>query len=163
MKKSILDVELVNGPLAGESEGEHCANCGGLDDETECLDKVIAWTLGETTKNPTCILALQRTVSKELVLEDPLLGENVGVLSRCTEQGPHVVTQGSLVETTVPHMAWSPCRDVQEKPGWSRMAQHLRVGVQEILVASVVQGAAAHSHEGVRQPYGDGPWVREFI
>ena len=51
MEEGILDIELMNRPLARESQREHCADRGGLDDLTEGFGKVDARTLGEAAKN----------------------------------------------------------------------------------------------------------------
>jgi hypothetical protein len=96
MEEGVLDIELVNWTLARESPREHCVNRGGLDDRTEGLGKVDAQTLGEAVKDPTCLVALQRTVCVELVFEDPLAHDNVG-MSWARNQLPSLVLEkGSM-------------------------------------------------------------------
>jgi len=94
MEESILDIELVNRPLAGESQRENRANCGRFNDWAECLGKVNTRALSEATKNPTCLVTLQRTVGEELVLENPLAGDNVG-MSGARNQIPSLVLKES--------------------------------------------------------------------
>jgi len=69
-------------------------NCGRLDDWAECLGKVNTRALSEATKNPTCLVTLQRTVGEELVLENPLAGDNVG-MSGARNQIPSLVPKES--------------------------------------------------------------------
>ena len=94
MEESILDIELVNRPLAGESQRENRVNCGRLNDWAKCLGKVNTRALSEATKNPTCLVTLQRTVGEELVLENPLAGDNVG-MSGARNQIPSLVLKES--------------------------------------------------------------------
>jgi hypothetical protein len=92
MEEGILNVELVSWPLAGESQREHRADCGRLDDETGGFGKVNARTLGETTKDPTSLVAFQRTIDVKLVLEDPLARDSVG-MSGARNQVPSLVLE----------------------------------------------------------------------
>jgi hypothetical protein len=52
MQEGILDVELVNWPVSGESQAEDSADGGGLHDWTESLIEVNTRALGEATENP---------------------------------------------------------------------------------------------------------------
>jgi hypothetical protein len=92
MKEGVLDVKLVYWPLAGDSQREHCPDGGRLDNRAEGLGKVDARTLGEAAKNPTCLVTLQGTVGMELVLEDPLARDDVG-MSRARDQVPSLVLE----------------------------------------------------------------------
>ena len=51
---------------------------GGLDDWTEVLCKVHTRALSEASNHPTRLVALQSPVGVELVLEDPLAGDDIG-------------------------------------------------------------------------------------
>jgi predicted hydrolase (HD superfamily) len=61
VKKSIVDVELMHGPITGESNIEDCANSGRLDDGDESLIIVDTRTLGEAVK---CALYRSRDPSE---------------------------------------------------------------------------------------------------
>ena len=78
MQKSILDVELMNRPAPRESQREHCVNSGWLHHRTESLREIHTRPLGKTTKNLVHHIPFERPVRPELVLEDPLPGDNVG-------------------------------------------------------------------------------------
>lgn len=52
MEESVLHIQLVNGPAAGESQRQDGVACGGLDDGAESLVEVNARTLGEATEDP---------------------------------------------------------------------------------------------------------------
>lgn len=58
IKEGVLDVELVNQPLAGQGKGQHRAHRGWFDNKAECLIKVDARTLSEPTNDPTCFVTL---------------------------------------------------------------------------------------------------------
>ena len=78
MEEGILNVQLVNGPPARERQGQNCANGRWLDHKTKSLIEVHTWALSEPAKNPASLVPLQRTISLELVLVDPLAGDQIG-------------------------------------------------------------------------------------
>jgi hypothetical protein len=55
VKEGVLYIELVNWPATGEGEGEHCPNCGGLDNRAECLVKVDPRALSKASEDPTSL------------------------------------------------------------------------------------------------------------
>lgn len=78
MEESSFHIKLMNQPTVGERQGQHCANGGGLDDGAENLIKVNAKSLSETPKNPASFVSLKGAISMELVLEYPLVGDDIG-------------------------------------------------------------------------------------
>ena len=92
MEEGVLDVELVDRPVLGVSQGEDGADRGGLDDRAERLVIIHARPLGETTKDPMGLVSFQRTVGVELVLEDPFASDHVR-LGRARDEVPGVVLQ----------------------------------------------------------------------
>jgi hypothetical protein len=61
-----------------ESKGQDGANCCGLHNGAESLIIINVGTLCEPTKNPAGLLTLECPISLEVVLEDPLAGDNIG-------------------------------------------------------------------------------------
>jgi hypothetical protein len=78
MEECIFHIKLMNWPTAGDSQRENCANSSGLHNRAESLIVVNTWALGESTKNPARLVALERTVCLELVFEDPLASHHIG-------------------------------------------------------------------------------------
>ena len=58
---------------------ENRAYHAGLDDWSEGVSEVDASTLSEATNDPTRFIAIKGTIRTELVFEDPLPGNHVGV------------------------------------------------------------------------------------
>jgi hypothetical protein len=58
MKEGVLHIQLMNRPPAGQSQREHGAHSGGLDDGAERLIEVNTRSLGETTENPAGLIPL---------------------------------------------------------------------------------------------------------
>jgi hypothetical protein len=71
MKKSILDVELVNRPGERNSKAEDNTDGLGLDDGTESLVEVDAGLLRESTNHPTGFISREATIGSKFMLEDP--------------------------------------------------------------------------------------------
>ena len=65
MEEGILDIELMDRPVAGE--GEDDANSGELDDMAEGLVVVHVGALGEAPKDPTGLVAVEGAVRGKLV------------------------------------------------------------------------------------------------
>jgi hypothetical protein len=80
MEEGIFHIELLNGPVTGDSSGEHRANSGRFYNRAESLILVDSGALSETPKDPTGLVAIKRPVSTELVCEDPLADDNIGAL-----------------------------------------------------------------------------------
>jgi hypothetical protein len=79
VQEHILHIELVNWLGAGDGQGEHSADSGRLDHRAEGLIVVDAGSLGEVVKNPTNLVLVQGAVRIELVLENLLACDDVGV------------------------------------------------------------------------------------
>jgi hypothetical protein len=68
----------MNRPGAGDGQGEDGADRGRLDHRAEGLIIVDVGSLGEAVKNPASLVPFQGTIGIELVLENPLVGDDVG-------------------------------------------------------------------------------------
>jgi hypothetical protein len=78
MEEGILDVELMDPPVPGEDEGEDGTNGGELDDGAKGLVVVHAGALGEASKDPTGLIAVEGASRCQFVAEKPLAGDHVG-------------------------------------------------------------------------------------
>jgi hypothetical protein len=78
VQKHILHIELVNRPGVRDNQGKHGADCGRVDHQVEGLIIVDTGSLGEATKNPASLVPVQGAVGIELLLENPLAGDEVG-------------------------------------------------------------------------------------
>jgi hypothetical protein len=78
MQKHILHIKLMNRPGAGDGQGEHGADHDQLDHWAKGLNVVDVGSLGEAAKNPVSLVPVQGAVGVELVLENPLAGDDVG-------------------------------------------------------------------------------------
>jgi hypothetical protein len=97
VEEGIFHIELLNGPVTGDSSGEHPANSSRFYSRAESLIIVDSGALSETLKDPTGLVAITGPVSMELVHEDPLAGDNVGALrSRSQFPGP-IADQDSVL------------------------------------------------------------------
>jgi hypothetical protein len=89
VEECIFHVEVMNGPVTGDSSGEHRANSGRFYNWAESLVVVDSGALSETPKDPTGLVAIKSPISTELVREDPLDSDNVGALRSGNQlQGP---------------------------------------------------------------------------
>jgi hypothetical protein len=85
----------MNRPGAGDGQREDGADCGRLDHRAEGLIVVDAGSLGEAAKNPASLVPFQGAVGIELVLENSLVGDDVGA-NGARDKIPSVVgDQGS--------------------------------------------------------------------
>jgi hypothetical protein len=78
MREHILHIELMNRSGVGDGQGEHGADRGWLDHRVEGLIVVDVGLLGKAVKNPASLVPVQETIKNELVLENPLVGDDVG-------------------------------------------------------------------------------------
>ena len=97
MEEGIFHVELLNGPVTGDSNGEHRVNSGRFYNRAESLIVVDSGALSETPKDPTGLIAIKGPVSTELVREDPLTGDNVGALRSGNQLPGPIADQGSVL------------------------------------------------------------------
>jgi hypothetical protein len=79
MEEGILDIELMDRLVPREGEGEDDPNGGELEDGVEGPFVVHSGALGETSKNPTCLVAMEQAIRGQLVAEDPLIVNHIGV------------------------------------------------------------------------------------
>jgi hypothetical protein len=96
VEQDVLDIQLVHRLAPEEGQSQHGANGGGLHDEAESLIVVHTGALGEPTKDPACLVPVQRAIRLELVLEDPLARHHIDS-TWSWYQVPGVVGQQSLV------------------------------------------------------------------
>ena len=77
MKEGVLYIELMNGPVLGESQRQDSANCDGLDNRAECLIIINTRSLCEPPKNPSILVPIQWAICMKLVTIDPFPGHQV--------------------------------------------------------------------------------------
>jgi hypothetical protein len=78
VKKRVLHVQLMDRPGTRDGDAEDDPNGGRFDDRAKSLIVVDTVTLREATNYPSGFMTSQRTVRVELVLEDPLAGDDIG-------------------------------------------------------------------------------------
>jgi hypothetical protein len=71
-------------------------NCHEIHNEAESLIIIDAGTLHEPSKNPAGLVPLECPVGLELVLEYPLIGDNIGIVG-AQNQVPSVIGHESSV------------------------------------------------------------------
>jgi len=96
MKKSILHVELMDGPGARDGEAEDDPYRGWFDNWTEGLVVVDAVLLQEPANNPPGLVSSEGAIGVVLVLEDPLAGDDIS-MRRSRNKPPGVVVDERLV------------------------------------------------------------------
>jgi hypothetical protein len=94
VEEGVRHVELVDRPVPGQSQNS--PDGGRLDHRTEGLVVVDPGALGEAPEHIAGFVPLQGPVAVQLQLEDPLLGDHVGVEGR-GHQVPDVVSLESRV------------------------------------------------------------------
>jgi hypothetical protein len=97
MEEGIFHAELLNGPVTGDSNGEHRANSGRFYNRAETLIVVDSGALSETSKDPTGLVAIKGPISTELVREDPLTSDNVEALRSGNQLAGPIADQGSVL------------------------------------------------------------------
>ena len=90
VEEGVLHVELMNWPVPGVSQSENCADCGWLDDGTECLVVINTGALSEPPKNPASFVSVEGAISMKFVTENALPGDHIG-LDRTLNKIPGVV------------------------------------------------------------------------
>jgi hypothetical protein len=78
MEEGIFHIELVNWPVAGDSNSEHRVNSGWFYNRVESLIVVDPEALTETPKDLANLIAIKGSISMKLVCEDPLAIDDVG-------------------------------------------------------------------------------------
>ena len=79
MEEGVGDVHLVHRRSRGDRKVKNRANRAGLNNRSEGVGEVDASMLPEATNNPARFIAIKGTMRTELVFEDPLPGNHVGV------------------------------------------------------------------------------------
>lgn len=93
MEEGIFDVQLMDGPVTTEHDGEDGADRRRLVDGAECFVVVDAGLLREATEYPSGLVVCNRSIGVELVAENPLTGDDVGV-GGSWNKGPCCVVGG---------------------------------------------------------------------
>jgi len=96
MKKIILHVELMDGPGVRDGEAEDDPYHGRFDNRTECLVVVDAVLLREPANNPPDLVSSEGAVGVVLVLEDPLVGDDISA-RRSRNKLPGAIVDERLV------------------------------------------------------------------
>jgi hypothetical protein len=76
-KEGILHIELLNWPVAGGSNGEHCADGGWFDNRAKSFIVVHTRALCKTLEDPTSLVAVESLIGERLVCEYPIAGDDV--------------------------------------------------------------------------------------
>jgi hypothetical protein len=97
VEEGIFLVELLNGPVTGDSSGEHHVNSDQFYNWDESLIVVDSEALSETLKDPTGLVAIKGPISTELMREDPLTGDNIGALRSANQLPDPIADQGSVL------------------------------------------------------------------
>jgi len=82
--------------MTRKSQREHCANCSWLHQRDESLREIHARAPSEAAEDPACLVPRKRPFCLELVLEDPLPGNNIGPC-RTRHKIPAVILQQSIM------------------------------------------------------------------
>jgi hypothetical protein len=114
VEEGIFHVELLNEPVTGDSSGEHRANGGQFYNRTEGLIVVNFGALSETPKDTTDLVAIKDPISTELVCEDPLAGDNIGVLRSGNQlSGPILIR--ALYSSSIVARQWGSASTARAK------------------------------------------------
>jgi hypothetical protein len=86
MKKSVLHVQLADGPRTRGGDAEDSPDGRVFDHRVERLVVVDAVLLRETVHHPACLVTSKSAIGVVLMLEDPFPGDNVGTGGRGTRR-----------------------------------------------------------------------------
>jgi hypothetical protein len=75
IKKSILDINLEDGPLPNRSNSEKSPNNGHMSNRSKSLIIVTSMLLLKATRHKTSLVALKRAIRSSLDLIDPLASD----------------------------------------------------------------------------------------
>jgi hypothetical protein len=78
VEEGVLHIELLNWPVAGDSNSEHHANDGQFHNRAKSLVVVDPEVLSETSKDPASLIVIKGPIGAKLVREDPLVGDDIG-------------------------------------------------------------------------------------
>lgn len=96
MEKGIFDIQLMDRPVARRGKVKDGADRRRLDDRGEHLMEVHPRSLREAAYDPPCFAPFERSVGVQLVLEQPLAGDDVGMLWSRNER-PRAVCLESVI------------------------------------------------------------------
>jgi hypothetical protein len=77
MEEGVLHIELLNWPVAEDSNSDHRANGGRFHNRAKSHIVVDPGALCETPEDPASLVAIKGPVGVKLVREDPLAGDDV--------------------------------------------------------------------------------------
>jgi hypothetical protein len=104
VEEGVLDVELMHGPTPGGSQSQHSPNGGRLDDGAEGLIVVHPEALSEPPEDPTSLVPIKGAIRLELVLENPLAGDNIGTGVRGTKS--HMLLDSRASYSSIARRHW---------------------------------------------------------
>jgi hypothetical protein len=97
LEKCVLHIELLNWPLAGDSNSEHRANGDRFHNRAKSFAVVDPWALSETPEDPASLVAIKGLIDTKLVREDPLASDDVGVTEPRDKLPGPIAHQGSVL------------------------------------------------------------------
>jgi hypothetical protein len=77
MQKSILQIQLMNGPIMCQCNRKNDPNSDWFHHGTEGLTEINTWLLSESLEHPSCLVPIMRAIRMELVAEDPFTSDDV--------------------------------------------------------------------------------------
>ena len=92
MEKSILDINLTDGPAGGDGQGENKVDGGGLDYWTICLSIVNARLLVKTICNEAGFVTIDGSISFAFETKHSFAANDVGIGSG-GNKGPSAVAK----------------------------------------------------------------------
>jgi hypothetical protein len=104
MEEGILDIELEHRPTQGDSKSHHSLDGDKLDDGDEGLIVVHPGVLSEPPEDPTSLVPVKRAICLELVLKDPLVGDDIGPRGRGTKS--HVLLDNKASHSSIARRQW---------------------------------------------------------
>src|SRR6185437_6972778 len=94
MEKSILDIQLMNRPVARGCNTQNCPDGTWFNNRTECLIIINAMLLRESPNNPTSFVTSKGTIRMILMLENPLSCHNISTGGPRNKTPSTIVNQG---------------------------------------------------------------------
>jgi len=94
MKKSILDIQLMNRPMTRGCNTQNCPDCSWFNNRTESLIIVNAMLLRKSPNHPTSFVTSKRTIRMILMLENPLSCHDISTRRPRNKTPSTIVNQG---------------------------------------------------------------------
>jgi hypothetical protein len=114
MEEGIFDVELEHRPIPGDCQSQHSSDGGRLDD-AEGLIVAHPRALSEASEDPTTLVSIKIAMCLELVLEDPLIGDDIGPRGRGTKS--HMLLDSRASYSSIVQCQWGSTSALQAEVG----------------------------------------------